>query len=401
MSLNNYPLLTFHDAVNHTLDEVLGGQWSPRNLRQAIRAVQEAYAEVPMRRMWRYYYRPITFQTVASQTTGSIAYDYTGGSSERMVTLTGTTWPTDVTKYSLYVSGVRYSIASYVSSTVITLDEKDCPTADLDAGTGYTLTRDTYELPDNVREVLSLYDTAAPGHPFPCVDPGDIVHHQRIMRNTALPRMYGVYRSERYASGLAIHFAPSPSSSRKYQCLALCWPQPIKTFEYITGSVATTANSATVTGTGTTFSTEHVGAVIRFSSNGSLKLPTDIQGEIDQNRMEPYAMQRVVSAYTSSTSIEMEQTADLTLSGSGYRISSRIDIEPGAMRQAFLRCCEARFATQDRKGAQEREARYEKALMLAMTADQRLAETQPASWMPNSLAGVASSVDLTTGGVQP
>jgi len=402
MSLtSNTPYLTLWDAIDYTLDQVVAGDYSPRSRRLALQAVRDAYTEIPVRRNWRYFYRSFTLSTVASQTSGSVAYDYTGGTYERQLTLTSNTWPSDVTKYGLYIAGVRYGIETRKTSTVITLRDGDCPTADIDSGTSYTLARDTYELPDTIREVLYVHDVNAPGRMLMCVEPSDILQEQRVMRNTSQPLMYAAYRSELNAGSIAIHFAPSPGTARTYQYHALCWPLPLKTLEYSVGTVATTSGSSTVTGTSTVFTADHAGAVIRFSKTGDTSIPTDLQGEIDKNRLNPYAMQRVIRTQDSSTSLTLEQDADTTLSGSGYRISSRIDIEPGAMRNAFLRCCEAKFATQDRKGAEEREARYEKALIFAMAADQRVADMGGRQYFPHNLAGIASSVDLTTGGVQP
>lgn len=392
MSLTNFPLLTLWDATDHVIDAVLGGSTSARARRMAMKAVQEAYREIPARRNWRYYIRSLTINTVANQTDGSIAYDYTGGSSERMVTLTDTTWPSDVTKYAIYISGARYTIDTRVSSTVITLRDGDCPTVDLASGTGYNLTRDTYEVPDNVREIYYLHDINAPGRMLPCVEPADIMHERRIMRSTAMPLLYGFYRSERYAGSMAVHFAPSPSSARTYQGNALFWPLPLKVLDYKTGLASTTSGSATVTGTSTGFSSDMVGAVIRVSASGSKVIPTDLQGETDQNRLEPYAFQGVIKSVESTTSLTLEQDCDQTLTSSGYRISSRIDIEAGAMRTAFLRCCEARYETQDRRGADDREARYEKALALAMAADQRVMDQNGRFYLPTNLADIAGSI---------
>jgi hypothetical protein len=399
MAINDHGFLTFWDAVDYTLDQVVGGDASPRNRRLAVDAVREAYAEVPARRNWRYYYRTFTLETVATQTTGTIAYDYTGGAYERMLTLTDATWPSDVGSRAVIISGVRYGIEDRKSSTIITLPENDCPTTDIASGTTYTLVKDTYELPTSCRAIFSLYDTKAPGRLIACVDPGDIIRERRLVRGAAFPTMYSAYRGEQYSGGMAIHFAPSPSGVRTYQCYGLFHPLPLKVLDYSgAGSVALTDDSTTVTGTSTVFTTDHVGAVIRVSSTGNLKIPTDIQGETDKDRLEPYAIQRVIKSYTSSTVLTLEIPSDITVSGSGYRISSRIDIETGAMRNAFLRCCEARFAAQDRKGAEAREARYEKALGLAMYADQRVFETTGPTFIPRTLSDVAGNVDLSTGG---
>ena len=90
--------------------------------------------------------------------------------------------------------------------------------------------------------------------------------------------------------------------------------------------------------------------------------------------------------------------ADLTVSGSGYRVSSRIDIEPGTMRVAFMRLAESLFGTQDRKGREEREALAEKYLQIAMAADaQRMMVEYGNDFYPETLADIAASVDLETG----
>lgn len=398
MSLTtNAPLLTFLDATDHVLDQVLGGDASVRNRRQAVRAVQEAYAEIPMRRMWRYYQRPLTIQTVASQTSSTITYT----ASSRSVTLASGTWPTDAIKYAIYINNARHTVATRSSSTVLILDEKDAPTANIAAGTSYTLARDTYELPSNFRSLIKVVDVLANNRPIACVEPADVIEEQYRFRGASLPVLCGVYRSEHLSGSLAIHFAPSPSTARVYNLFGHFWPQELKTLDYNLGTVSTTADSTALVGVGTTFTSDHVGAVIRISPSGSLKLPTDIQGEIDKNRLEPYAQQRVIRSRTDGTNLVLEQAADSALTTSGYRISSRIDIEPGAMRNAFLRCCEAKFATQDRAGSEQREAKYERALAFAMAADQRIQDTSPGGFAPNSLADVAASVSLTTGGVQP
>ena len=400
MSLTaNYPYLTYYDAVDRILDNVVGGDGSERNRRQARQAVDEAYELIGLRRNWRYYYRPFRVNTVASQTTGSIAYDFTGGSSERLVTLTGTTWPTDAEKYSLIIEGVRYEIDRYLSSTTLSLSERACPQSDIASGTGYTLVRDTYELPDDFSKLGDLRDVQSPGRPISRVSPADILREQRLVRGAAVPTMYSVFRTTKFASGLAVVFAPFPSTARQYDAMGLVRPKPLKVLDYSAiGTVATTADSTTLTGTDTTFTTDHEGAVIRISANADTKIPTSIVGEVDKNRWSPFAMQRIIKTRSSATSLVLEQAADLTVSGSGYRVSSRIDIEPGTMRVAFMRLAESLFGTQDRKGREEREALAEKYLQIAMAADaQRMMVEYGNDFYPETLADIAASVDLETG----
>ncbi len=393
MSLTNYQIICYSDVVDHLIDEVVAGDFSARNLRQAKRAVQAAYDELPARRDWRYYYRPVRISTVAPQTTGTITFDLTGGSVERLLTLSGSTFPTDAAKYRLLIGSVVYEVERYISSTTLQLSERACPVADLAAGTAYKLFRDTYELPSDFRKMAYLHDTLAPGTLLSQVDPASVMAQSRYFKTTSLPTLYSVYKTTQFASGLAVTFAPGPASARNYDAMGLFTPAPLKVLDYAVGTVAVAADSTDLTGTSTAFNSDHEGAVIRISSGASW--PTSQIGQVDKNLLNPYAMQRIVQRVASTTSLTLEQAADQTVTASGFRISSRIDIEPGAMRQAFLRLAEAMFGTQDRKGTPDRRRAYEEAFALASWADQRMQESPTGGYYPRNLADVAASVDPT------
>lgn len=394
MSLTNFPLYTWYEAADRVLDGVVGGGASARNLRQARQAVDEAYEILHLRRNWRYYYRPFRINTVASQTDGTIEYDYTGGSSERLVTLTGATWPTDAEKYILLIEGVRYEIDRYLSSTTLSLSERVCPQSDIASGTSYTLVRDTYELPDDFAKLGDLRDVLSPGRPIPRVSPSDILREQRLVRTAAVPSMYSIFRTTKFASGLAVVFGPAPSSARQYDGMGLIRPQPLKVFDYSAiGTVATAADSTALTGTDTAFTSDHEGAVIRISADS--KIPSALIGEVDKDRYNPYAMQRIIKRRTDATTLVLEQAADQTIATGGYRVSSRIDIEPGVMRVAFLRLAESLFGLHDRKGREEREAIAERAFAIAAAADAtRMLDDAGGTFFAETLADVAASVDL-------
>jgi hypothetical protein len=398
MSLSNHPLFTWHDAVDYLLDEVVGGDGSNRSRRQARRAIESAYAELPARRDWRCYYRRVYIQTVSSQTTGTISFDVTGGAYERMVTLSSATWPDDVDQYRISIDNKTYEIESRKSSTIITLSERSYPAADITAGESYTLFKDTYALPDDFRRMAYLHDVEAPGTLLSQVDPAAVECEQRLVRTASLPSMYTITGNSAGVVGQAVTFAPAPSTARTYMAMMQFWPKPLKIYDFNSGdggTVAVTSGSAAVTGTSTAFTSDHEGSVLRVSKNGSTKIPTSQIGEIDKDRHEPFTLQRVIKTYTSATALTLQHTSDQTLSGSGFRVSSRIDIEPGAMRNAFMRLAEAHFGMHDRKGLAERMQAYERAYNLAAWADQRMIE---GPWVRNtwgSLTDMAASVDAS------
>lgn len=62
-------------------------------------------------------------KTATTYNTGTVSYDHTGGSSERLVTLSGGSFPAWVdTDAAITIAGVRYPIASVLSSTTLTLN---------------------------------------------------------------------------------------------------------------------------------------------------------------------------------------------------------------------------------------------------------------------------------------
>lgn len=397
MSLTNYKLTTFGDVLDHVLDAVVGGDASKRNIRQAKKAIVEAYQELPTVRDWRYYFRRLLIRTAASQTSSTITYDHTGGSSERLVTLASGTWPTDAEKYEIIISNVRYEIDRRLSSTTLQLSERANPGADVAAGTSYTLVRDTYELPDDFLAMWELIDVEAPGRITSLPWPSDVFVENRINKTAGQPSFYTVMRTTKFASGYAVVFAPAPSTAREYDAVIKVAPKALTVLDENEGTVTVADASAAVAGTTTNFSQQHVGAVMRISKNATY-LPTSLVGQITDDLVNPYALQRVIQRVTDTTNLTLEQVSDYgaALTGSRYRISSRIDIEPGAMFTYFMRLCEAKFAPADRKGVAEREALARVAFQNAAWADQRMREDPGRPYLAHSLADIAASVSPTT-----
>ncbi len=89
-------LTTFADLVDYTFD-YLGENATDTARRDGKRAILNAYRELTMSARWVYFISRMRFNTVApfiSTSTITIEYVHTGGTVERQVTLTGSTWPT-------------------------------------------------------------------------------------------------------------------------------------------------------------------------------------------------------------------------------------------------------------------------------------------------------------------
>lgn len=329
-------LLTYDDCVQHLVD-VIQFNDATRLGRIARRAVDTTYRDLPYKLNWKYYQRRATFETVASYSTGSIAYDHTGGASERLVTLTTGTFPS-WTKYGrIIIDDVAYRIATNPSSSTITLYEEDNPGADVTAGETYTLYRSEYPLPADFRRNVRLYDTSDEGE-IPLLGFGESQRMQiGVDRTPNTPRRAYIRNTGDYMGVWSVEFMPPPSAARTYDLSYEAKPRDILTVSYSTGTVST--SSTAVTGSGTTFPVGCAGSVIRFGVSASSTAVTNKFGA------NPFSEQRVIVSRDSATALTLDAAPTTAYSaGTAYQISDPIDLHPGAMTTAFLRAIEAEMA---------------------------------------------------------
>jgi hypothetical protein len=113
---------------------------------------------------WSVYEAEYFLRVEAAYSTGTIAYDHTGGVVERLVTLTDGTWPDEVQHYRIVIDGDHYPIERRVSDTTLTLQPSENPGADVAAGTSYQVYRQSYPLPIGFVTLGQVFDlpTTAP-----------------------------------------------------------------------------------------------------------------------------------------------------------------------------------------------------------------------------------------------
>tara|TARA_R100000306_G_C4371519_1_gene140199 strand:+ start:309 stop:1547 length:1239 start_codon:yes stop_codon:yes gene_type:complete len=344
---NSTDLWTYQDAVEHVLD-TFGLNRDARNHRQARRAVLSAYRDLPNVYRWPYYHRRYIFTTDASQTTGTITYDHTGGSSERLVTLVGATWPTNAAEGNLLISDVHYEVEDYKSSTTLTLTADSNPGADVASGTSYEWYREAYAAPMDFRRIGGLIDPSQSDgfYQLEYVSPE---YQLKFSRNwsgqtTTYPGVFTIRNDSRYLGGKCIVLGRPPSSARTYEFIYEASPRPLRV-EKDTTSTVSAVSTVTVTASGAAFyARDHLGAVIRFSQTSTE--PTSNVGGVGggDNR---YVDQRVIKSVTDTTTLVMDQAlhSDTSISsGDAYVISDPLDLDSQNMLNYFFRSCEYHFS---------------------------------------------------------
>jgi hypothetical protein len=362
---------TCWDVIEHLMD-YLGMDITKQVPRVARRAIQAAIREVSNARHWTYYLQHGRLQTNGFYSTGTIQYQNSAGTFPRQITLTGGTWPSWANRGTIRLSLTTADVDQVYSSTVLGLDAvvDFGPNGDAlyPAGTPYTLYQDTYDLPDDfIASDQEFADIAWGGMEY--VHPNkwlQVTRYYASYSNT--PRFYTFRTNTKVPGRLAVSIFPFPDSNRTIDYVYHRRARNVLIDRYQTGSATVNAASGattTITGTGTNWTSAHVGSIIRLSADNK-NYPTDFGGD------SPYAQEATILSVQSPTQLTVDNPIGLSYTNVLYRISDPIDVERGAMYEAFIRCAEMHASIQrSLKDREQARQTYEKALVVAKEADSR------------------------------
>ena len=164
--------LTVDDLRNSITEEMYGGDGLYSSLTSAEKTIVDRVRSSGMRQFyspppvggnaheWTFLFPTATLSINAPQSSSTITYDDTGGSSENLVTLASGTWPTWAADAKIRIDGTDYPVATRVDGTMLTLDSSDNPGADVASGTSYNLHQDDYTLPDEFGRIMGAFTFA-------------------------------------------------------------------------------------------------------------------------------------------------------------------------------------------------------------------------------------------------
>lgn len=327
-------LTTYQDMVSR-LRDFLGGNTDATVSRDVKRVIAQAIKDWPGLHRWSWYWSKAAMFLRATYDTGTVAYDHTGGTYERMVTLTSGTWPTWAAEGTVAIDDVRYRVATRESGTVITLHADQNPGADVSSGTDYTLMQDTYTLPADFSG--SLTPLVPSSRNFHYLPPSRWHRSSRLNGQSGTPTRYTMFQSPDYPDRLALAVEPYPTSAETLDCLYQRKPREPRTEKESTGTITVSSGATSVAGSGTVFTQAHVGCVLRLGT--ATTEPTGNEGS------SPYAEELIVRKVTSTTALELYSAAASAHTAVKYTLSDPIDVRPNAMESAFIRYCESILAT--------------------------------------------------------
>jgi hypothetical protein len=326
------------------------------------RAVRMAYREIVAARDWQCMVRNGRISIHAAQTTGTIAYNNT----TRQATLTGATFPLWCINGSLRIGDVVSDIESQQNDTVVTLDATLNPGEDVAAGTSYTLYQRYYLLPSNF---VAMAGTMAEQSWLigQYITPAQMFSLDRYEDTTGSIQWYTIAQAQDLYGSMALYVHPASDADETLDVAYKSRPRDIRYTGMDTadkaGTISATSGTATITGVGTSFSSAHIGSILRIGTTSAD--PTGIEGKT------PYVEQRTITAVASATSCTLDANVSASYSGVKYNISDPIDLDV-SLYDAFLRACENQIAlSRDFKNRVAVYAAYQASLFQAKCADGR------------------------------
>ena len=327
-------LYTYQDIQEHLRSYVAGGATTAMQ-DDIRRAVHTALRDVAIAHPWRYYRVRGAINLDAEYKTGTVAFDLTGGAYERLLTLTGGTWPTWAPYGHIRISDRSYTVEDRKSGTELTLPANDVPAADIASGTSYVLYRSHYPLPTDFRTLEGCW-LGTNNWDLMEIPLRGIVQMETEAADAGTPRYFAIAGSQDFYGSMAIHIFPHPDATESLQLVYNRAQRPLRYSGYATGeyagTVSGTISTVAITGSGTSFVSGMVGSVIRFGDTANY--PTGLDG------LFPYLEQRVIQKFTSGTAIDVDANLSASYSAVFYRVTDVLDL-PDELYSALVRRAEA------------------------------------------------------------
>lgn len=359
-------LYTYSDIVSHLVD-YMRDQNTTATKRFAKRAASDGLRELANINRWNYYKTHGRVSVSASYSTGTVTFDYSGGTYSRELTLSGGTWPSWIEDGVILINGIPYDVEEQKSGTVVTLMSASNPGEDV-ASTEYTAYRDSYPVPTDMIDVEKVI-VLERDQELCYVTPGDWLSYQSCFAQPSNTWYYTILGDPNYQGSMSFRLAGAPSSAETLEFLYRRRPRTLRYYEVNGGNVTVSAPDSTlVSGTGTAFSSFMVGSVIRIYDGTNY--PTNEEGDY------PAFVERTIISVTSEVALEVDAEIPDEYGNAKYVITDPIDIDKQVMCNAYKRTCE-KLIEQTRQGKNLPQVlgMWQNEIKMAIGADKRFAGT--------------------------
>lgn len=408
-------LFTYQDALEHLEATTLGGAMDSER-RDFRSAVLGAYPDLASRYDWLYFHTEHDIRLEPQYSTGTISYDHTGGTHDRMVTLyapdayeaDGVTaqtasWPSSVKDGRIKINDVRYPVEFVENpdahgNQIITLPESANPGVDISSPTTYstvsarlgnprgtttyTWLRSRYTLPADFKDMDPPHTENSYFNQRPVSLDSIMAFERHVRASSNPPRWYAVGPDPNRYGQMAMYVQYEPNTAEGLRFFYRRFPRRLKYSDISTGTVSTSGTTVTLTGPGSpseassaSFSSDMVGSVIRFGTSSTK--PSGVRG------LNPWVEQRIITAYTDANTVTVDSAPSATFSNVKYVVSDPVDLRP-TMIEAFLRGCEWKLSL-SRRNAESPPTELHQWYMEAIRIAGEVEATVEPSWTPPAM----------------
>lgn len=317
---------TFADAIDELIEwgYAHGGESTQTLLRFCV---QRAYHEIIGAADWAIFTGLGRILLRTPITTGTVAYT----ASTRLLVLSGATWPADAADATVRIYpgtgawgiGVDCFVESRISDDTLLLAAERNPGVDLAAGTQYSLYRQWYDLPTDFLALRAFMDYSLWNLAVESTV-AEIMRLYRVSLSQGYITNYAIGKHPKIPARKAIYVWPSASTTRTADFTYHRRPADLtrsgKDAADMAGTIAGTAGSYAITGTGTAFAQNMAGCVLR--AGDATYLPTGLSG------LHPYLSQYRIAAVSSATALTLvEPLVEDVPAGTKYNVASLIELE--------------------------------------------------------------------------
>jgi hypothetical protein len=330
-------IVTYADLVDYVIASNMGGARS-KELTFVKAAVHAAFREVWSGREWAFYRREYRIDLVAPYDTGTVAFDFTGGSSERLLTLTDGTWPIWAKYGRIRIDNRVYEVEDRLSSTTLQLTQNMNPGEDIAAGETYELYRTVYSLPPDLLSIETVIIEDGPWSTHR-LQPREWLELERRGAGTGNVWGWTIKADPDLRDRWAIFVHPRPSEAEPMAFTYMRRPAALRWSgtESTATPTASGSSGASTLVISATLPQSMVGAIIRL--NDTSNKPTGLFG------VHPYIEQHQIKSISGTTVTLNETTLGQAFaSGTKVVVSSLVDIRE-TMMQAVLDALDYRLAT--------------------------------------------------------
>ncbi len=358
-------ILTYADAVQY-VRLFLGRNATSAAEDDIYHAVHTAYRNLWQAHDWPSLKKMGRIHVEAVNSDATITYDHADGLYDYMVTFSDDVTPDSSYRWwEIRVEHVVSQIADYKGGQVVTLDPTLNFGADLAAGTSCTLERTIYPLPNDFKSLERTLGADGVWRLGNYLPPEEWLMLRRNRTDSGAIEYYTVLPLQDAYGSLALGIWPPPDEVTTIDFLYEAQPRPLRypgtTSECRAGTLSNSANGATLTGSGTSWTNGMIGSVVRIGSD-STNYPTGRDGQ------HPFSAERSIVNRLNGTVMYVDRNITDAHSGVKYVVTDPLDLH-ASMFDAFLAGAISHIATlRNMDNKRELYALYQSALHNARCA---------------------------------